>query len=105
MYDSIMGILPWIVLISIISRSILVPCSTGKLIQILTDGIRITKGHDLAIEEGLWTLLISITEPGSDYRTGQRSSLLLQVGVLEAYIAQEPLTPILTEARRQHQTP
>ena len=41
---------------------------------------------DLVIQEGIWTVLLTITEPGRDYRSSERQTLLEQVDKLWALI-------------------
>ena len=71
----------------------------GQLTQ-LEDGIRIHEGASMAIGEGLWTLLLTINQPSTDFRKQERELLLEQVDVLQDLIDGETLSAIITPPRK-----
>ena len=54
----------------------------NDMIKRLPDGVRVRVGPDLVIQEGIWTVLLTITEPGRDYRSNERRTLLEKVDKL-----------------------
>ena len=72
-----------------------------QIITSMPDGIRVIEGKDMVLEEGLWTLLLTITEPGEKYRNQQRQEFLAAVTTVLDHVMNEPVTPIF---RREQQT-
>ena len=67
----------------------------------LPDGIRVYRGPATRIVKGTWTLLITIREPGEEYRSNERRSLLRDVNILLDVVRRENETLTLTPKRRK----
>ena len=71
-----------------------------EIIERLEDGIVVNKGDDLAIEEGQWTLLLTIEEAGRDFRATERASLIDKVNNLWEHISWQPFNGLFTASRK-----
>ena len=75
-------------------------CSKATLTK-LPDGIRVYRGPATRIVKGTWTLLITIREPGEEYRSNERRSLLRDVNILLDVVRRENETLTLTPKRKK----
>ena len=74
---------------------------SGATLTKLPDGIRVYKGPSTRIVEGTWTLLLTIREPGQDYRNDERRSLIKNVNILFDAVRRENETLTLTPKRKK----
>ena len=66
----------------------------------LEDGIVIKTGDRMEIEEGRWTLLLTIAEPGADFRARERTALLDKVDDVWDHIRHQGFNTIFTQQRK-----
>ena len=59
----------------------------------LPNGLRVHQGAPMIVSRGVWTLLLTITEPGQDHRNNERMTLLGQVDTLLVIIDKEDINP------------
>ena len=74
---------------------------SGTSFTKLPDGIRVYRGPPTSIIRGTWTLLISIREPGVEYRDSERAALKRNVQTLLTAIREENTIASVTEKRRK----
>ena len=72
----------------------------GDITQ-LPDGIRVYRGPATRIVEGTWMLLLTIREPGQEYRNEERSTLVKNVNILLDAVRRENETLALTPKRKK----
>ena len=75
--------------------------NSGATLTKLADGIRVYKGPSTRIVEGTWTLLLTIREPGQEYRNNERRSLIRDVNILLDAVRRENETLTLTPKRKK----
>ena len=75
--------------------------NSGATLTKLADGIRVYKGPSTRIVEGTWTLLLTIREPGQEYRNNKRRSLIRDVNILLDAVRRENETLTLTPKRKK----
>ena len=72
----------------------------SEILQQLPDGIQVQQGIEMAIEEGVCTLLLTISEPGEDFRAEERATLIHHVNTLWHHISWQPFNSIFTVQRK-----
>ena len=76
-------------------------CFVNGEFEKLPDGIRVYRGPETSIIRGTWTLLLTIREPGIEYRDSERTNLKRNVQTLLTAIRAEKVTATITEKRKR----
>jgi hypothetical protein len=90
-------------LLQLMCFALVLPALKSEVIQPLQDGIIVEKGNELRVEEGLWTILVTLEDAVSTYRPRELADLHDMVSALRRRIddPNDRTDELVTEQKKQ----
>jgi hypothetical protein len=79
---------------------LVLPALSSQVIRPLIDGLIVEKGEDLRVEEGLWTVLITLKGTGQDYESNEIAALHKMATSLKQKISEQQTDELVTQRKK-----